>query len=63
VNCELSVKKPAEEKPKEDDKLASKKGEVRKQSIKIKKSTLQWHTTSLKVPSLHNAKEPAGQSK
>ena len=41
MNRELSVKKPPEKKPKEGDKPASKKGEVRKRSIKIKKSTLQ----------------------
>ncbi|KAJ8436154.1 hypothetical protein Cgig2_029766 [Carnegiea gigantea] len=59
VSRELSVKKPAEKKPKEGDK----KGEVRKQSIKIKKSTLQQQTTGSKVPSPHNAKEPAEWSK
>ncbi|KAJ8434824.1 hypothetical protein Cgig2_033546 [Carnegiea gigantea] len=41
VNCELNIKKAAKKKPKEGDKPSSKKGEVRKQSIKIKKSTLQ----------------------
>ncbi|KAJ8420955.1 hypothetical protein Cgig2_025809 [Carnegiea gigantea] len=41
VNHEHSIKKPAEKKPKEDDEFSSKKGEVRKQSIKIKKSTMQ----------------------
>ncbi|KAJ8420213.1 hypothetical protein Cgig2_033076 [Carnegiea gigantea] len=47
VNRELSVKKPADRKPKEGNEPASKKGE----------------TTGSKVPSPHNAKEPAGQSK
>jgi len=62
VNPELSVKKPSDKKPKEDEEPTSKKGEVRKQSIKIKKPTLQQQqTTSSKVP--HNAKEPAGQRK
>ncbi|KAJ8421699.1 LOW QUALITY PROTEIN: hypothetical protein Cgig2_002596 [Carnegiea gigantea] len=57
------VKKPAEKKSKEGDEPASKKGEVRKQSIKSKKQTLQVYMTGSKVPSPHNAKEPAGQSK
>jgi len=41
MNHELSIKKPAEKRPKEGDETSSKKGDTRKQSIKIKKSTLQ----------------------
>ena len=63
MNPELSVKKPSDKKPKEDEEPTSKKGEVRKQSIKIKKPTLQQQTTGSKVPSPHNAKELAGWSK
>ena len=62
MNRELSIKKPAENKSKEGDKPSSKKGEVRKHTIKIKKSTLH-QTSGSKVPSPHNAKEPAEQSK
>ena len=52
VNDELSIKKSAEKKPKEGDEPSSKNIEVRKQSIKIKKSTLQQQTTSSKVDHL-----------
>ncbi|KAJ8430763.1 hypothetical protein Cgig2_009068 [Carnegiea gigantea] len=48
LNRELSIKELAENKPNEGDKPSSKKGEVRKQSIKIKKSTLQQPMTGSK---------------
>ncbi|KAJ8445638.1 hypothetical protein Cgig2_018579 [Carnegiea gigantea] len=48
VNCQLSVKKLAKKKPKEGDEPASKKGEVRRQRIKIKKSNMQQQTTGSK---------------
>ena len=63
MNPELSVKKPSDKKPKEDEEPTSKKGEVRKQSIKIKKPTLQQQTIGLKVLPPHNAKELAGWTK
>ncbi|KAJ8420611.1 hypothetical protein Cgig2_023945 [Carnegiea gigantea] len=63
VNRELSIKKPAKKKPKEGDEISSKKGEVIKQSIKIKKSTMQQQTTGSKVPSPRNTKELAALSK
>jgi len=63
VSRELSVRKPAEKNPKEGDEPASKKGEVRKKSIKSKKQTLQEQTTNSKVPFPHNVEEPPGQSK
>ncbi|KAJ8431651.1 hypothetical protein Cgig2_024123 [Carnegiea gigantea] len=50
VNREISIKKSAENKLKEGDKPSSKKGEVRKQSIKIEKSTLQQTTSSKRQP-------------
>jgi len=40
MNRELSIKKLTKTKPKESDEPSSTKGEVRKQSIKIKNSTL-----------------------
>ena len=63
VNRDLNIKKSPENKSKAGDKPASKKGEVRKQSIKIKKSTLQQRATGSKVPSPYNAKGRARQSK
>ena len=41
ANHELSIKKPAKNKSEKGDEPSSKKGEVRKDTIKIKKSTLQ----------------------
>jgi len=58
VNRELIIKKPAENKSKEGDEPSSKKCEVRKHTIKIKKSTLQ-QTSGSKVPSPDDAKDPA----
>ncbi|KAJ8431997.1 hypothetical protein Cgig2_005926 [Carnegiea gigantea] len=43
------LRNTSQKKSKEGNKPASKKGEVRKQSIKIKKSTLQQQTTGLKL--------------
>ena len=41
LNYELSIKKSDENKSKEGDKSSSKKGEVTRNTIKIKKLTLQ----------------------
>ncbi|KAJ8426948.1 LOW QUALITY PROTEIN: hypothetical protein Cgig2_022630 [Carnegiea gigantea] len=50
VNHELSTKKPAENKPKEGNEPSSKRGEVSKHNIKIKKSTLHQTSGSKQAP-------------
>ncbi|KAJ8439653.1 LOW QUALITY PROTEIN: hypothetical protein Cgig2_021665 [Carnegiea gigantea] len=61
VNHELSIKKPVENKSKEGDKPSSKKGEVRKHTIKIKKSTL--HRAEERSPRAYSEQQAPDSSK